>query len=162
MESRFLLDVVVGQSTTILQLLSSEDKTLLIWRDPFLILNLSLHVLNRIGWLDLQSDGLSCQGLHENLHSTTKTEHQMESRFLLDVVVGQSTTILQLLSSEDKTLLIWRDAFLILNLSLHVLNRIGWLDLQSDGLSRQGLHENLHIGSFYSKTTSQMLFFTIT
>jgi hypothetical protein len=34
MESGFLLDVVVAQSTAILKLFSSKDKTLLIWGDP--------------------------------------------------------------------------------------------------------------------------------
>ena len=38
----------------------------------------------------------------------------MESE-LLDVVVRQSAAILQLLASKDKTLLVWGNAFFILN-----------------------------------------------
>jgi hypothetical protein len=36
MEGKFLLDVVVGESTTILKLLSNEDKVFLIWGMPSL------------------------------------------------------------------------------------------------------------------------------
>ena len=46
----------------------------------------------------------------------------MESRLLLDVVVGESATVLELLSSEDQTLLIGRDTFLVLDLGLDILN----------------------------------------
>ena len=40
----------------------------------------------------------------------------MEGRLLLDVVVGQRAAVLQLLAGEDQTLLIRRDALLILDL----------------------------------------------
>ena len=35
--------------------------------------------------------------------TTTKTENQMESGLLLDIVVGQGASILQLLTSEDQS-----------------------------------------------------------
>jgi hypothetical protein len=60
----------------------------------------------------------------------------MESGFLLDIVVREGTAVLELLSSEDQTLLIGRNALLILNLALDVVNGIGALDLESDGLAR--------------------------
>lgn len=53
--------------------------------------------------------------------STTQTEHQMEGRFLLDVVVSKGATILELLTGENETLLIRGDTFLILNLGLDIL-----------------------------------------
>ena len=68
----------------------------------------------------------------------------MKGGLLLDVVVRQGATILQLLASEDQALLVRRDAFLVLDLLLHVVDGIGWLDLKSDGLSSESLHENLH------------------
>lgn len=43
------------------------------------------------------------------LGTTTKAEHQVQGGFLLDVVVGQSATIFQLLASEDQPLLIRRN-----------------------------------------------------
>jgi len=36
----------------------------------------------------------------------------------LDVVVSKSASVLELLSGKDEALLIWRDAFFVLDLSL--------------------------------------------
>ena len=47
-------------------------------------------------------------------NATAKAKHQMERRLLLDVVVGQSAAILQLLAGEDQTLLIGWNAFFVL------------------------------------------------
>jgi hypothetical protein len=41
--------------------------------------------------------------------TTTETEDQVKSGFLLDVVVTQRTTIFELLTSENKTLLVRRN-----------------------------------------------------
>merc|ERR550514_1078229 len=105
-KSGLLLDVVVAESAAILKLLSSKDKTLLIRRDSFLVLDLGLDVVDGIRWLNIKGDGLSGQGLDEDLHSSTETEDQVKSGLLLDVVVTQGTSVLKLLSSKDKTLLI--------------------------------------------------------
>ena len=59
----------------------------------------------------------------------------MKSRLLLDVVVGKGAAILELLSGKDKTLLIRRDSFLVLDLGLDVVNSVRWLDIKSDGLT---------------------------
>ena len=77
--------------------------------------------------------------------TSTKSQHQVQGALLLDIVVGQSSAILELLSGENKTLLVGWDTLLVLNLSLHVLNSIGALDLQGDGLTSQGLDEDLHV-----------------
>ena len=69
----------------------------------------------------------------------------MERGLLLDVVVLESAAILKLLASEDETLLVGRDALLVLDLSLHVFDGVAWLDVERDGLSGQGLDENLHL-----------------
>jgi len=53
----------------------------------------------------------------------------MKSRLLLDVVVGESSAILKLLTSEDKTLLVWRNSFLVLDLCLDVLDGVARLNL---------------------------------
>ena len=111
-------------------------------------MNLSLDVLNGVRWLNLKGDGLSSESLNEDLHTTTKSEDEMERGFLLDVVVGESATVFELLSSEDESLLIRRDTFLVLDLSLHVLDGVTWLDLKSDGLTGEGLDENLHVRNF--------------
>jgi len=146
-ESGLLLDVIVGKSATILKLLSSEDKSLLVWWDALLVLDLLLHVLDSVGRFHIEGNGLSSQGLDENLHSSSKAENQMESRFLLDVVVRKGSAVFELLSGEDEALLIWGDSFLVLDLLLHILDGIGALDVESDGLSSQSLDENLHSSS---------------
>ena len=68
----------------------------------------------------------------------------MESGLLLDVVVRESSSILELLSSEDESLLIRWDSLLVLDLGLDILNGVSWLDLKGDGLTGQSLNENLH------------------
>ena len=59
----------------------------------------------------------------------------MESGLLLNVIIGKSTAVLQLLASKDETLLIRGNAFLVLDLCLYVVDSITGLDLESDGLA---------------------------
>jgi len=138
-----LLDVVVAKSTSVLELFSSEDQTLLIRRDAFLVLDLSLDVVDGVRGLNIQGDGLTGQGLDEDLHTSTETKHQVKGGLLLDVVVAKSTSVLELFSSEDQTLLIRRDAFLVLDLSLDVVDGVRGLNIQGDGLTGQSLDKNL-------------------
>jgi hypothetical protein len=149
-EGGLLLDVVVGQRASVLKLLSSEDESLLIGRDALLVLDLSLNGLNGVRGLDIKSDGLSGQGLDEDLHSTAESEHEVEGGFLLDVVVGQRASVLKLLSSEDESLLIGRDALLVLDLSFDGFDGVRRLDIEGDGLSGQGFDENLHECAFFN------------
>ena len=60
---------------------------------------------------------------------------------LLDIVVAQRPPVLELLAREDQALLVRRDAFFVLDLGLHVVDRVAGLDLESDGLAREGLDE---------------------
>ena len=87
--------------------------------------------------------------------STSESEDQVEGGFLLDVVIREGTSILQLLPSEDQSLLIGGNPFLILNLGLHVFNGVGWLHLQGDGLPSESLHEDLH--SLLMITTDELV-----
>jgi hypothetical protein len=59
----------------------------------------------------------------------------------LDVVVGQSTSILKLLSGEDQTLLVRGNSFFVLDLGFDIVDGIGGLDLKGDGLAREGFDE---------------------
>ena len=87
----------------------------------------------------------------------------MKSRLLLDVIVTQRASILELLSSEDKALLIRGDTakkfntprhsfkycpyspFLVLDFGLDVVDGVGGLHLKGDRLPREGLDEDLHL-----------------
>lgn len=80
--------------------------------------------------------------LDKDLHTTAKTQHQVQGRLFLNVVVAQGPAILQLLSGEDESLLVRGNALLVLNLGLDVVNGVGALDLESDCLSGEGLRES--------------------
>jgi len=147
MKGRLLLDIVIGQSATILQLFTGEDKTLLVWWDTFFILNFCLDVFDGVRGFDFEGNGLSGQGLDENLHTTSKTEYQMEGRFLLDVIVGKCSPVFQLFTGKDKTLLVWWDSLFVLDLGLDVFDGVRSLDLKGDRFSGQGLDEDLHTAS---------------
>jgi len=77
-----------------------------------------------VSGLDIEGDGLTSEGLDEDLHTTSKSEDEMESGFLLDVVVLEGSSVFELLSCEDESLLIWGNTFLVLDLGLNVFNRV--------------------------------------
>merc|ERR1712156_795897 len=143
-QGRLLLDVVVGEGPAILELLAGEDEPLLVRGDPLLVLDLGLDVLDGVGRLHLKGDGLASQGLDEDLHTSPKTEDKVEGGLLLDVVVGEGPSVLELLASEDQPLLVRGDALLVLDLGLDVLDGVRGLNLKGDGLASQGLDEDLH------------------
>ena len=147
MECGLLLDVVVRKGAAILQLLASKDQALLVRWDPLLILDLGLDVVDRVTGLDVEGDGLARQGLHEDLHATSQAQDQVESGLLLDVVIRKGAAILQLLASKDQALLVRWDPLLILDLGLDIVDGVTGLDVEGDGLARQGLHEDLHATS---------------
>merc|ERR1712188_124465 len=100
MEGGLLLDVVVGEGSAVLELLTGEDKSLLIRGDSLFVLDLGLDVLDGIRWLNVKSDSFTSQGLDEDLHTTSESEDQMEGGLLLDVVVGEGSAVLELLTGE--------------------------------------------------------------
>ena len=75
------------------------------------------------------------------LGTSSQTKHQVKSRLLLDVVVGKSATVLELLSSEDETLLVGGNALLVLDLGLDVIDGIAGLNLKGDSLASQGFDD---------------------
>ena len=64
----------------------TEHQTLLVRQKTLLVRDLGLDVLNGVVGLDLNSDGLAVRV--EDLHTTSQTEHQMQSGLLLEVVLG--------------------------------------------------------------------------
>ena len=68
----------------------------------------------------------------------------MKGGLLLDVVVGQGSSVFELFTGEDQSLLIWRDTFFVLDLGFDILDGIRWFDLEGDGLTGEGFDENLH------------------
>ena len=71
----------------------------------------------------------------------------MERRPLLDVVVAEGPAVLEQLVGEDQPLLVGRDAFLVLDLGLDVLDRVRPLDREGDGLAVEVFDEDPYGGS---------------
>ena len=68
----------------------------------------------------------------------------MERGVLLDVVVLKGAAFFQLLAGEDEALLIRRDAFLVLDLGLDVVDAVVGLAFEGDVLASEGADEDLH------------------
>lgn len=97
------------------------------------VIRLNHRLANGLGsLLDLVDNGWIVKDSAGYLAVTsTKTENQVKSGFLLNVVVREGASVLKLLTSKDETLLIGRDSFLILNLRLDVVNSIRRLHIKS-------------------------------
>ena len=67
--------------------------------------------------------------------TTTQTEHKVEGRFLLDVVVREGAAILELLTGEDQALLVGGNTLLVLNLGLDIVDGVRGLHLKGNGLT---------------------------
>lgn len=65
----------------------------------------------------------------------------MGSTNLLNVVIGKGAAVLELLAGEDQALLVRGNSLLVLDLALHIVDGVRGLDLEGDGLARQGLNE---------------------
>ena len=74
-------DILVAQGAAIFELLAGEDETLLVGRDALLVLDLGLDIVDSVRGLDLEGDGLSGEGLDEDLHA------DVEEEFVEEVVV---------------------------------------------------------------------------
>jgi hypothetical protein len=59
----------------------------------------------------------------------------VEGGLLLNVIVGKGAAVLKLFACEDQALLVRRNAFLVLDLGFDVVDGIGGLDLERDGLA---------------------------
>lgn len=64
------------------------------------------------------------QSHNATLLSTAKSQHQVQGALLLNIVVRKCSAVFQLLAGEDQSLLVGWDAFLVLDLRLHVINRV--------------------------------------
>ena len=81
----------------------------------------------------------------------------MQRALLLHIVVAECATILKLLASKDQTLLVWRDALLVLDLGLHVLNGVAGLDIEGNGPAGQCANKYLHCHCSFSSTVKDVL-----
>jgi hypothetical protein len=89
--------------------------------------------------------------LDEDLHTTSESQDEVKSGFLLDVcasqlmllliqmrkltVIRKSPSVLELLSGKNQSLLVWRNTLLVLDLGLDIVNSVRGFNLKGDGLS---------------------------
>ena len=93
MESRILMDFVVGEDSAVLELIASEDESHLIGRDAVLVLDLCLDVFNGVRELDLKGGAQTSDMLQEDFSAALD---QRDSRILRDFVVGEGSLVLEL------------------------------------------------------------------
>lgn len=67
----------------------------------------------------------------------------MQSTLLLNIVIAQCASILQLLTREDQTLLIRGNALLVLDFGLDVVNSVGGFDVEGDGFAGESFDKDL-------------------
>ncbi len=67
----------------------------------------------------------------------------MEGALLLDVIIREGATILELFTGENETLLIGRNTFLVLNLALDVVDRVTGFDLEGNWWEMSGIAPKL-------------------
>lgn len=68
----------------------------------------------------------------------------MEGALLLNVVVGERAAIFQLLACKDQALLVRRNALLVLDLALDIVDGVGRFNLKGNGLASESFDEDLH------------------
>jgi hypothetical protein len=83
-EGGLLLNVVIRKSASVLELLASEDQTLLVGGDSLLVLDLGLHGVDGVRALDLEGDGLASEGLHEDLKQTLSVMYKLRSEVQIE------------------------------------------------------------------------------
>ena len=143
-ECGVLLDGIVLKCVAVFKLFAGEDKSLLVWWDAFLILDLSFNIFDAVCWFDFECDVLACECLDEDLHTTTESKDKVECGILLYGIVLKCVAVFELLASEDESLLVWWDTFLVLDLGLDVFDSVCWFDFECDVLACECLHEDLH------------------
>lgn len=74
---------------------------------------------------------------------TPQPEHKVHGTLLLDVVVAQSPSIIELLPRKHEPLLVGGNSFSVEDFLLEGLDGIGELDFGGHGSSGEGFHEDL-------------------
>lgn len=110
-------------------------------------LKLHFNFVYGVREFDFEDDGFASQHLDEDLHTTTEMEDQVKGGLILDDVLGEGVTILELSASKCEAILVQGDTFLHLNIGLDVINDIRRLNLESDRLAGGGLYKDLQIAT---------------
>lgn len=77
MKRRLFLNIIIRERTTILQLLSGKDQTLLVGRDALFVLDLGFDIVDCVRRFDFESYGFAGESLDEDLHAATEPVPRM-------------------------------------------------------------------------------------
>ena len=123
--------------------------------DLAIAVNLVVAQDTHLDLLPLVLDLLGCRVvlLLPLLGSSAETKDEVKGRLLLDVVVRERTTVLELLSSKDQALLVRRNALLVLDLGLDIVDRVRALDLEGDGLACRDNNADQSVIATYPRRT---------
>ena len=135
MEGWLFLNVVIRKSSSVLKLLSSEDKSLLVGGDSLSVLDFSFDALNCVCAVYPYGHCLASECSDEYLHSSPESEYKVEGWFFADVVVCDASSVFKTFASKDKSLLVCWDSFLLLDSLFDCGNWISWFDFNSNGFS---------------------------
>jgi len=80
----------------------------------------------------------------ENWSATSESQNQVKCAFMLNVVVTESATVFKLHACVNHSLLVRRDAFLILDPTLQFLYGVTRVDLDFNSLASQRLDIDQH------------------
>ena len=104
-----------------------RPKPLLHGWNSFLLLDPFLDPINCISWFDVDFYLLSSKSFHLDHRTSPKPQNQMKCRFLLDVIISQSTAIFQLLARKYQSLLVRRNTFFVLAVqNINIIQLPGW------------------------------------
>ena len=145
MESGFFLDIVIRESSSVFKLFTGKDESLLIWWDSFFVLDFGFDILNGVWGLNIKSDCLTSEGLDKDLHTTSESEYKVKCGLFLDVIIWESSSIFQLFTSKNESLLIRWDTFFVLDLCFDVLNGVWSFDIECNCFTCEGFYEYLHV-----------------
>ena len=83
-----------------------------------------------------------------HLQATPQAKHQEQRGLLLNIVVTQSTPVVELLAGEDEALLVGRHALLVLNLLLDVVDGVARVHVEGGGAAHESLDEDLYVEEY--------------
>ena len=163
MERTLLLDIVVTEGATVFELLSGKDQALLIRGNPFLVLDLGFHIIDGIRWFHIESNGLSREGLYEDLRweaeatierqwIAKKTGRRIQSKFCRDHTISTAS---RCTSRETKSVDSPAWLFFLLRLRFRatagISDLICWIRLDC-GSERVNIYHNVYPHLPFSST----------
>lgn len=117
---------------------------LLLWAELACVSALLLSAVLSTGWKTsialtahclITVERFSQEGQRRVVDSASKTQNKMQSTLLLNVIIRESATVFQLLSGKNQSLLIRRNAFLVLDLGFHIIDCVARLHIERNSLT---------------------------